>query len=85
MLKVSVLVWPTWIQLGEKALLMLGGRMLLTVRVAEAELPVPPLLLVTVLLVFVYVPAIAGVIPMVIWQEAPDESVPFDSVIVPEL
>ncbi len=86
MVKVRVEVPPTAVVVGEKALLMLGGAT--TVRPAEAVLPVPPLLEVTLPLVLVYCPAVAPVTVTLNWHwllvlmPAPDNAIPVGEVVV---
>jgi len=66
MVNVMVDVPPTEVLVGEKALLILGGAS--TVRSADAVLPVPPLLEVTLPLVLVYDPATAPVTVTLNWH-----------------
>src|SRR6266852_3631543 len=86
MVKVRVEVPPTEVVVGEKALLILGGAT--TVRPAEAVLPVPPLLEVTLPLVLVYDPAVAPVTVTLNWHwllvlmPAPDNVIPVGAVVV---
>src|SRR5713226_9079801 len=86
MVKVRVEVPPTEVVVGEKALLILGGAT--TVRPADAVLPVPPLLEVTLPLVLVYDPAVAPVTVTLNWHwllvlmPAPDNAIPVGEVVV---
>src|SRR6266849_2724163 len=86
MVKVRVEVPPTEVVVGEKALLILGGAT--TVRPADAVLPVPPLLEVTLPLVLVYDPAVAPVTVTLNWHwllvlmPAPDNVIPVGEVVV---
>src|ERR1700687_5872221 len=86
MVKVRVEVPPTATLVGEKPLLMLGGAT--TVRPADAVLPVPPLLEVTLPLVLVYDPATVPVTVTLNWHwllvlmPAPDNAIPVGEVVV---
>jgi len=66
MVNVRVDVPPTEVLVGEKPLLILGGAT--TVRPADAVLPVPPLVEVTLPLVLVYDPATAPVTVTLNWH-----------------
>jgi hypothetical protein len=72
--KVKVLLPPTEVDTGRKALLILGGP--ITVMVAEAVLPEPPSVEVTVLVVLVKTPAVVPVTFTLIVQVAPGSIVP---------
>src|SRR6185503_6729282 len=73
---VSVLTPPTPMEVGEKALAMLGGDS--TVRVSEPVLPVPPFVDVTLPVVFAFAPLVVAVIATLTVQ------VPLAAMVPPE-
>src|SRR5438128_2408415 len=77
---VTVLVPPDWIDVGLKALAIVGG--FATVRLAVAVLPVPPFVDVTAVVVFVYWPPAAPVTVTLNWHWPPAAIVVLESVIV---